>query len=41
MRKPAPTSSRNYFTKETEEWVVKYNNTTDPKEKDKIFQEHL
>lgn len=41
MRKPAPTSSRNYFTKETEEWVVKYNQTTDPAEKDKIFQEHL
>lgn len=41
MRKPAPTSSRNYFTKETEEWVVKYNQTADPTEKDKIFQEHL
>lgn len=41
MRKPAPTSSRNYFTKETEEWVVKYNQTADPAEKDKIFQEHL
>lgn len=41
MRKPAPTSSRNYFTKETEEWVVKYNQTTDLAEKDKIFQEHL
>ena len=41
MRKPSPTSSRNYFTKETDEWVVKYNETTDPKEKEKIFQEHL
>lgn len=41
MRKPAPTSSRNYFTKETEEWVVKYNNTSDPREKEKIFQDHL
>lgn len=41
MRKPAPTSSRNYFTKETDEWVVKYNQTSDPKEKEKIFQEHL
>jgi hypothetical protein len=41
MRKPAPTSSRNYFTKETEEWVIRYNNNSDPKEKEKIFQEHL
>lgn len=41
MRKAAPESSRNYFTKETEEWVIKYNQTQDPKEKDKIFQEHL
>lgn len=41
MRKPAPTSSRNYFTKETEEWVIKYNNTSDPYEKEKIFQDHL
>lgn len=41
MRKPAPTSSRNYFTKETEEWVIKYNSTSDPHEKEKIFQDHL
>lgn len=41
MRKPSPTSSRNYFTKETDEWVIKYNQTTDPEEKNKIFQEHL
>lgn len=41
MRKPSPTSSRNYFTKETDEWVVRYNETEDPKEKEKIFQEHL
>lgn len=41
MRKPSPTSSRNYFTKETDEWVVKYNEATDPKEKEKIFQNYL
>ena len=41
MRKPSPTSSRNYFTKETEDWVIKYNATSDPREKEKIFQEHL
>lgn len=41
MRKPSPTSSRNYFTKETDEWVVKYNETTDPKERDEIFRNHL
>lgn len=41
MRKPSPTSSRNYFTKETDEWVVKYNQAQDPKEKEKIFQDHL
>lgn len=41
MRKPAPTSSRNYFTKETDEWVVRYCQSTDPDERNKIFQEHL
>lgn len=40
-RKRSPNSSRNYFTAETEEYVVKYNNTTDLAEKDKIFREHL
>lgn len=40
MKKPtAP--SKNYFTKETEDWVIKYNSTDDPKEKEKIFQDHL
>lgn len=41
MRKPAPNSSRNYFTKETEEWIVKYNATEDLKEKERIFQKYL
>lgn len=41
MKKPAPNSSRNYFTKETDEWVIKYNETNDPKEKEEIFQKHL
>lgn len=40
MKKPA-IPSKNYFTKETEDWVIKYNSTSDPKEKEKIFQEHL
>lgn len=34
-------SSRNYFTKETEEYIVKYNNSTDPDERQKIFTDHL
>ena len=41
MRKPSPTSSRNYFTKETDEWVIKYNQTTDQKERERIFRDHL
>lgn len=41
MRKPSATSSRNYFTKETDEWVVRYCQSTDPAERNKIFQDHL
>ena len=39
MRKPNP--NRNYFTKETEEWIIKYNNTADQAVRNKIFTEHL
>ena len=34
-------SSRNYFTKETEDYIVQYNNSTDPEEKQRIFTEHI
>lgn len=34
-------SKANYFTKETEEYIVKYNNSTDPEYRNKIFQEHI
>lgn len=34
-------SSKNYFTKETEHYIVEYNNCTDLQEKSKIFSEHL
>lgn len=34
-------SSKNYFTKETEDWIVKYNNSTDQEERNKIFTEHI
>ena len=40
-RKPKPTSSRNYFTRETEDYIVKYNQTQDPVERNRIFTEHL
>lgn len=40
-RKPGENSPRNYFTKETEEYIVKYNQCTDPEEKNKIFTEHI
>jgi len=40
-RKRSENSSRNYFTQETEKYIVEYNSTDDPKEKDKIFKDHL
>lgn len=40
-RKDNPNSSRNYFTQETEEWVIKYNASTSPEERNKIFREKL
>lgn len=34
-------ASSNYFTKETEEYIVKYNNSEDPKYRSKIFTDHI
>jgi hypothetical protein len=38
VKKP---SKKNYFTQETEDAIVKYNNSTDPEEKSKLFQEKI
>ena len=40
-RKRSENSSRNYFTKETEDYIVQYNSESDPEKKSKIFREHL
>ena len=34
-------SKANYFTKETEDYIVKYNNSTDVEYRNKIFTEHI
>mgnify|MGYP003326859233 CR=1 FL=1 len=34
-------SKANYFTKETEDYIVKYNNSTDTEDKNRIFTEHI
>ena len=34
-------SKANYFTKETEEYIVKYNESTDPDYRAKIFTDHI
>ena len=34
-------SKANYFTKETEDYIVKYNNSTDPDYRAKIFTDHI
>lgn len=33
--------SNNYFTKETDNYIVLYNNETDPEKRSKIFKDHL
>jgi hypothetical protein len=38
VKKP---SKKNYFTQETEDAIVKYNNSTDSEEKSKLFQEKI
>ena len=40
-RKPSKNSPKVYFTKETEEYIIKYNACTDQDEKNKIFTDHL
>jgi len=38
---PRKKSKANYFTKETEEYIVRYNNSTDDQYRNKIFTEHI
>lgn len=38
---PRKKSKANYFTKETEDYIVKYNNSTDIEYRQKIFTEHI
>jgi len=38
---PRAKSKNNYFTKETEEYIVKYNTSTDVEFRNKIFTEHI
>ena len=38
---PRKKSKANYFTKETEDYIVKYNNSTDTEYKQKIFTDHI
>lgn len=38
---PRKKSKANYFTKETEEYIVKYNNSDDNEYRNKIFTEHI
>ena len=33
--------SKNYFTQETEDYIVKYNNQLDPEERSKIYEAHI
>ena len=33
--------SKNYFTQETEDYIVKYNNEPDPEVRSKIYEEHI
>ena len=38
---PRKRSKANYFTAETEEYIVKYNNSTDQEYRNKIFTDHI
>jgi len=38
---PRKKSKANYFTKETEEYIVRYNNSTDHEYRSKIFTDHI
>ena len=33
--------SKNYFTQETENWIVKYNNTEDSDLRSDIYEKHI
>lgn len=40
--KKKPRSTKNdYFTQETQDYIVKYNNSEDPKERNEIFRDHI
>ena len=41
LRKRKPKKDRNYFTQETEDYIVKYNQSTDHDYRAKIFTDHI
>lgn len=41
MKKPKTTKSKFFFTQETEDAIVKYNQSTDPRKRARIFEEHI
>ena len=41
MIKKRKKKSKNYFTQETEDYIVLYNNTPDPKVRSKIYETHI
>lgn len=40
-RKISESSPRNYFTKETEEYIIQFNLSEDPEERNRIFTDHI
>mgnify|MGYP003668731883 CR=1 FL=1 len=41
MIKKRRKKSKNYFTQETEDYIVKYNNTKDSKKRSRIYETHI
>ena len=41
MAKPRRKKSKNYFTQETEDYIVLYNNTDDPEVRSRIYERHI
>ena len=41
MIKKRKKKSKNYFTQETEDYIVKYNNTPDPELTSKMYEQHI
>jgi hypothetical protein len=41
MTKPRRKKSKNYFTQETEDYIVLYNNTDDPEVRSRIYERHI